>query len=296
MKKQDHPYFYDYITGHPQPIRGSERFYIDRQPASYFRLHHHDYAELSYYVEGDATETINGVQYPVKPGTMSFLLPYQLHITTGDPERRIMKYRVMFDLHVLTGLEGNGWFSRMVYGTGSLRPSFVDFDETEQVRVDEAFRTLLSEYERHDSPDRYFMIRTKLQEIILLFIRKGLEIKREGSEHEKNQEDSNLIWPLLQYVNKNYSTPINLAELAAQFNLSNSYISRFFKKHVGMGLLEYVQRLRIERAANMLLHTNMTITEITFEVGFETTRTFARAFREIKGQSARDYRVLMKST
>lgn len=293
MNRKGYPFFYDYITGNPRPFKGSERFYIDRRPALYYRLHHHDYAELSYYVEGHATESINGVQHPLQPGTLSFLLPYQIHVTTGNAEQRILKYCCMFDMEILLGIEDDNWLSQMVYSTGTLRPSFVNFVKDEQERIQQIFDILLTEYHNPESPERYHMIRTKLQEVILLFIGKVNKTNPDTNTIVA-QEDSELIWPLLKYINTKYTEQLALKDLSEQFHLSVSYISRFFKKHVGMGLTEYVHRLRIERASNLLLHTKMSITEIAIEVGFESTRTFSRVFRDIKGMSAKDFRNAMK--
>jgi transcriptional regulator GlxA family with amidase domain len=59
-----------------------------------------------------------------------------------------------------------------------------------------------------------------------------------------------------------------------------------------MGFVEYVHRLRIERAASMLLNTDMTVHDIAFDVGFDNSRTFSRVFREVKGKTATEYRLL----
>lgn len=77
--------------------------------------------------------------------------------------------------------------------------------------------------------------------------------------------------------------------------MSVPYVSRYFKQHVGMGFVEYVHRLRVERAAGMLLNTDMSVHDIAFDVGFDNSRTFSRVFRELKGKTATEYRMLARS-
>jgi AraC-like DNA-binding protein len=64
-----------------------------------------------------------------------------------------------------------------------------------------------------------------------------------------------------------------------------------FRKITGINFTDYLSRLRIERAKNLLLNPNLRISEIAFEVGFQSLTHFNRVFKRVLGQSPTDYRV-----
>lgn len=285
----------DSIGDHPYFLTGTQRFYIDIRNSIYSYLHHHNFAEISYFFEGSGVESIDGVRHRLTTGTVSVVLPHQIHIIKSDSGRKLRKYCCMFDMELLSGKYDDSWFSDMLFSIGTHTPSFIDFTGTEAGRMKEIFEQLLQEYGETNHPGRLHMIRTKLTEALLLFIRQGLAVRSpEGIHPPSTGGVPRLLWPLVKYVHSNYKENLSLKELSYRFDVSIPYISRMFKTHVGMGFVQYLHRLRIERASNMLLTTDMTITEIAFDVGFDNSRTFARVFRELKGKSAREYRLLAK--
>jgi AraC-like DNA-binding protein len=64
-----------------------------------------------------------------------------------------------------------------------------------------------------------------------------------------------------------------------------------FKKVTGINFTDFLTRMRLERAKNLLLNPNMRISEIAFEVGFQSLTHFNRVFKRILGQSPTDYRL-----
>ncbi len=77
---------------------------------------------------------------------------------------------------------------------------------------------------------------------------------------------------------------------ARAVNMSAFYFCKMFKKAAGINFTDYLTRVRIERAQNLLLNPNLRISEIGFEVGFQSLTHFNRVFKKIAGQSPTDYR------
>jgi AraC-like DNA-binding protein len=73
-------------------------------------------------------------------------------------------------------------------------------------------------------------------------------------------------------------------------NTSSFYFCKLFKKATGLNFTDYVSRVRIEKAKNLLLNPNLRISEIAFEVGFQSLTHFNRVFKKIIGQSPTQYR------
>jgi len=63
-----------------------------------------------------------------------------------------------------------------------------------------------------------------------------------------------------------------------------------FKKITGINFTDYLSRVRIEKAKNLLLNRNLRISEIAYEVGFQSLTHFNRVFKKITGQSPTEYR------
>lgn len=282
-----YPEYQEHIRG-LQIIPGRRnRFYVDIQTLSFSKLHHHDYAELSLFVDGEGMEFINGIGHRLRPGTVSFVLPHQIHIIRNDPLHPVRKYRCMFDVDLLHHTIWNSEISRLMYSIGSTLPSFVDLHGYSEERLKIAFEHLLHEYSMPDSVVNEAMISLKLRETVLEFIRAASEIP---SVVASEREDKSKFWDMVQYVHTHCSDDLSLEELSRQFHYSVQHISRSFKEHIGKGFLEYVHELRIASAATMLTHTNMPVTDIAVAAGFDSFRTFARVFRQLKGQTASEFR------
>ncbi len=87
-----------------------------------------------------------------------------------------------------------------------------------------------------------------------------------------------------QYISENITTPLSLRTVAAATGFNASYLSRMFHKSKGIGFLEYVNMLRCYRAVRLLSSAEeLSISEIAYQIGFESIRTFNRVFLQIYG-------------
>ena len=83
---------------------------------------------------------------------------------------------------------------------------------------------------------------------------------------------------------------LSLASVAQAVNMSASYFSEKFKEITGINFVAYVARTRIEKARNLLHNPNLRISEIAFEVGFQSLSQFNRAFKQVTGKAPSEYR------
>lgn len=93
-----------------------------------------------------------------------------------------------------------------------------------------------------------------------------------------------------QYITEHQAEEISLGDVAKAVNTSTFYFCKMFKKTTGLNFTDYLARLRVEKAKNLLLNPNARISEIAFHVGFQSLSHFNRVFRRIVGQSPTDYR------
>ena len=93
-----------------------------------------------------------------------------------------------------------------------------------------------------------------------------------------------------EFIENHKSDPISLSEVARALNVSTFYFCKLFKKATGINFTEYLSRLRIEKAKNLLLNPNLRVSEIAYEVGFQSLTHFNRVFLRIVGRSPTAYR------
>lgn len=95
---------------------------------------------------------------------------------------------------------------------------------------------------------------------------------------------------ILSYLKENCTGEISLSAAASRFHMSEKYFSRFFKKTFSLTYVDYVNQLRIERAADLLTHSDLPVTEIALRCGFSSCSYFNRRFKELTGVTPRAYR------
>ena len=105
-----------------------------------------------------------------------------------------------------------------------------------------------------------------------------------------------LVKQACAYIQQNYTRSFSLIEVSETIGVSKSYLSRIFKLDTGISLWDYLNRYRIQKAKELLLLSDESVTEIAADVGYEDTGYFSRVFREIAGCSPRAYRKQSQSS
>jgi AraC-like DNA-binding protein/ligand-binding sensor protein len=93
-----------------------------------------------------------------------------------------------------------------------------------------------------------------------------------------------------EYIQQHQADDLSLGEVARAVNTSTFYFCKMFKKYTGINFTDYLSRVRIEKSRNLLLNPNLRVSEIAFEVGFQSLTHFNRVFKKILGQSPTEYR------
>jgi len=115
-----------------------------------------------------------------------------------------------------------------------------------------------------------------------------IEIMKEISEDvtnylsvDKESYELKLLQQIIKYIRENFQDPdFSLQSLADSLQMSTPYLSQYFKKNTEYTISEYVTRLRMEKAKELLLNTDMGVNEIAYEVGYYSVPSFIRKFRE----------------
>lgn len=107
---------------------------------------------------------------------------------------------------------------------------------------------------------------------------------------DQPRHSEGIINMVLQYMNDNIERKLTMKELADFANMSESYLYRQFSRQMDMAPIDYFIRLKINKAAILLLKTSMSVSQIAAKLGFGSSDYFSRTFKKVIGLSASDFR------
>lgn len=103
-------------------------------------------------------------------------------------------------------------------------------------------------------------------------------------------KNTDMIASILTFCQTHYSENISLDILAENLHISKYYISKLFNEKIKIGFSDYINALRVNSAKELLRNTDSSVTDISIQTGFNTIRSFNRAFLELTGMQPRQYR------
>jgi len=108
----------------------------------------------------------------------------------------------------------------------------------------------------------------------------------ENEESENQSRGQKICREAKNYIELHYNIPnLTLDMIAEEFRIHPNYLSSLFKKHTGSSIISYLERVRIEKATELLSSGKYTVNEVAASVGFANDSTFRRNFKKIKGIS-----------
>jgi AraC-like DNA-binding protein len=119
--------------------------------------------------------------------------------------------------------------------------------------------------------------------------------KMHSELYAKEKEDGFGVEAILEIISQNISdVNLSISVIADQLGITSSYLSRFFKQKMGMGMLEYIHQSRIEQAKEILRsQKELRVKEVAGRTGFYNISTFIRVFKKIVGVTPGEYREVM---
>jgi AraC-like DNA-binding protein len=110
-----------------------------------------------------------------------------------------------------------------------------------------------------------------------------------------NASDSSRLDPVIKYIMENFTTQVESSTAARMIHMAEAAFCRYFKRHTEHTFSQFVNNVRITHATSLLLSKNWDILRICYESGFSNLSYFNRQFREITGQSPKEYRSLFQN-
>ncbi len=236
-----------------------------------FPAHFHESLEMFYAIEEGHLVTAGGREQKMGAGDLALIFPGIIH-AYGMEDGADSSLALLAVVPLTFTGEFRQPLSEMQPETPFLSAGELHPD------VDYAFRSL----EKPEAPPNP-QARRALVQLILSRTLPMMKLRKKSGEHT-------IVYQLVDILSREYREQLTLEGLSRRLGVSRFTLSRVFSEQIGCGFPEYVNRLRLRDAEALLSDTDLSITEISYRCGFETPRTFNRAFRSQLGRTPREYR------
>ncbi|WP_146752150.1 response regulator [Paenibacillus taichungensis] len=113
-------------------------------------------------------------------------------------------------------------------------------------------------------------------------------------EYKQSYRNSQDLNEAIRFIHESYHKPLDLAMVSNHVSLNYAYFSNLFKKNIGKGFAEYLRDVRMDKARRLLAETDHKIVEVAAMVGYESYKSFTRAFRLAMEIQPTEYRQMMR--
>ena len=243
-----------------------------------FGLYYHPELEFHLICRGNCQYFIQDMNYPCEKNSLLVVHRNEAHCYIRDEQAYTKNIALVFN----DSLVADRAIAQAVLQSLDSVHHLVLSDKM-AASVEYLLKLMADEYERKD---QYW------ESIIVNYIVAFLTILQRAMDGCVSGRENNdpVIQELLKYLQKEFADTLSLAGVANTFGLSANGLSKKFKQYVGVGFLEYLIHLRIEEARRLLAETDMNVTEIAYEVGFDSISTFFRDFRLLNKVTPATYR------
>lgn len=223
--------------------------------------HLHQCFEVIVVREGEMQVTVDGREGVIREGEAMMIFPNQIHSMTSRHCRHLL-----------------GIFSPRLVQAYAARMS-------ERIPLDNRF-----------IPDPYLVEELCGLDNATLEVRKGAlyllcaQFDRQTEYRDKGADRSNLLFRIFSYVEKTFAEECTLNSVAQAVGYNYSYLSRYFRKAVGISFNDYVNHYRLSHACYLMDNSTQSILQCAMESGFTSIRSFNRNFKEQFGLTPAQYR------
>lgn len=254
--------------------------------------------ELVYIKRGKATIIIEDKTYITKPGDLFIIRPRQTHSITPFPGEALVQPHIHFDLEYSPdAAEVPVCYdpiekipeSHMRFFRNDILDSFISpFPSRIQLRNPSIIELMLVDIIAASKSSGTDIEELNIKSLFLrLFYHLILELTFQPEQLDARRA---CLPQILVYLEHHVNKQITLDELSNTFHISKSYLMNIFREAHNTTPIQYHQRLRIERAKYLLRFTDMTITDIATQLGFEDIHSFSRVFKRIENIAPSEFK------
>lgn len=285
---------------HMNPLSDNRQFFIRKYNAGEMDtyLHRHTYVQINYVYKGSGYHIAGDKKTEIFKGDIFIIPPYVPHAIVSDEDKKLEIFEFEFRTDfVLPHVEDDektesyldfAYLEPFMVVEEEMRPRF-NLDEKMQNEVESILWEAHEEYEKKGAG--YKLISKALLLKLLVLVGRAFSNEIKGTETEKilGKYKKSML-KSAEYIGENYSRPMTLDEISSKAGYSKSHFCYLFKAVVGKTYIEYLNEVRITAAKKLLTETEMSVSEIAYEVGYNSCANFNKNFKLITGATPTSFR------
>lgn len=239
----------------------------------YASYHWHEECEFMYIKKGVATIRIGLENWDVREGQSIYIQPNTLHAVSSVDIQNLEFYAIVFHPQFLHGDFGS--IKKYISKRYVIQKIF-DSDQIHEKEIIDLLLKICLVYEQKPFAHELFIKDYLVQIFRNIFVNQQYIVSEVAVCDVKHKKLESVI----QYIQEHFQGPIQPVQLAQIAGYSLSYFNRFFKEISGQTPIEYIIGVRIEHAIELLKNTNLSVTEIALDSGFDNIGYFIRTFKK----------------
>lgn len=256
--------------------------------------HKHNFFELVYIAGGTGKQCINNNQFDYRAGQMFLITPEDCHSFKVETTTQFFFVRFN-DIYIETQKQqeskDNAWIKRMEYilHNASHQPGCILCNGGDKLLVKALFQSITSELVNRELYHHELI--SQLVNTMITIVARNIAM---ALPEKVNDSTGNTIIDMINYIQQHIYTPevLRVDSLSNHFSISEGYLSRYFKKHTGESLQQYITNYKLKLVEIRLQHSDMRINEIVIELGFTDISHLNRLFKKHRGINPSAFRKL----
>lgn len=234
---------------------------------------HKSYYHLFYFVKGKSIFWINDKKFDVVPGICFLMPPGTFHGLEAPTEEDLQAYEIKFEIS---------------------DPYLLKHLTEEIILVDEGdfIKTCVEFVQRNGlshTPEKQSRVNHFLCALLLHLAGNNADPHQKNSELIDTSNYSPAVIDIISYVETNYMHHLYLDEIAQHVEYNRNYMCLLFKKDTGITVVDYLNYVRIRKACEYILYSDISFSQICYRVGFVSLSHFNRTFKKLVGTTPSAY-------
>ena len=238
---------------------------------------HEGMLEICYYDKGSQIFEVEGVQHLVKGGDVFMHYPNEKHGSGGYPEEKGQLYWLIISLPH-NGHDSNSDARDLAFLCNRL----IAFNKRHFKGNHTLKKTLEEIFTAFEKKENKNIKHIRVKMLVRLFLLELLDCASQKSKLTDNMR----LNKVLDYINTNIASRINISSLAKEINLSDSRFKSLFKELTGLTPGDYIQRKRVEKAVALIKQNpHISLTDLAYEFDFSSPQYFSTVIKKYTGKS-----------
>ncbi len=238
-------------------------------------IQHH---ELVFVTGGKGSMTIDKKRYQVKEGMLFYIRPDAPYSIEMSDIEELPSFLTVHFGYACVSINENKWDIKHATEMLSLHPGQ---ELKNYYHIEDIFKKLVDTWYAKQ-PGYEFITKTLLQQLLIA-------IYQNTRKQDPNYATSLKVEKVIQYMHQNINNRVTLTELSEMIHLSPFYLSRSFKDATGYSVIEYFNKIKIDKAKELIIEGDRNVKDVAQELGFTDEFYFSRIFKKIEGVSPSEF-------